>query len=97
MTPSQQASVSAPRAGQSLPDVFTISSGLRLFDRTKEAVLSVQDVADLIGVSAKTIRKWMHAGKIPHRVMPSKGGQSYRFFLTEVVAWLDRRKGVKPR
>jgi PTS system nitrogen regulatory IIA component len=59
--------------------------------------LKIKDVADLLNVSEKTIRRWISDGKIPaYRI-----NQHYRFSRTEIENWvishkLDKTDGVSP-
>lgn len=59
--------------------------------------LKIKDVADLLNVSEKTIRRWISDGKIPaYRI-----NQQYRFSRTEIENWvishkLDKTHGTSP-
>lgn len=59
--------------------------------------LKIKDVADLLNVSEKTIRRWISDGKIPaYRI-----NQHYRFSRTEIENWvishkLDITHGISP-
>lgn len=59
--------------------------------------LKIKDVADLLNVSEKTIRRWIFDGKIPaYRI-----NQHYRFSRTEIENWvishkLGKTHGVSP-
>lgn len=59
--------------------------------------LKIKDVADLLNVSEKTIRRWISDGKIPaYRI-----NQHYRFSRTEIENWvishkLDKTHGISP-
>ena len=54
-----------------------------------EALLTQQQLADLFGVSWKTIERWRHEGTGPAWV---RVGQGVRYQPYDVKAWLDRRR-----
>lgn len=54
-----------------------------IFDKP---ILSIDDVANLLQLSEKTIRRKMADKDIPYR----KIGGKVRFIRTEIVEWIDR-------
>lgn len=66
-----------------------------IFDKGKEAILTVEQAAKILGCHPKTLARRCKRGTFPHRNDGSRGG--VRIFLSELVAWLDRKKGVKLR
>ncbi|MBI2742858.1 MAG: PTS sugar transporter subunit IIA [Chlamydiales bacterium] len=54
--------------------------------------LKVKDVADLLNVSEKTIRRWLLAGKIPAYRL----NQQYRFSRSEIENWMMGFKQASP-
>jgi len=53
-----------------------------------EKLLKIEQVADLLQISKRTIYDWTHIDYIPHYKLP----KGVRFKLSEVERWLDRRK-----
>lgn len=51
---------------------------------TAADVMSAGDVAELVGISTKTVHRWALAGKIPHR----KRGNRTLFIRWEIEAWI---------
>ncbi len=51
-------------------------------------LLTLEDVAALIGVAPKTIYNWVNSRRIPH-VKPSRS--LVRFRLPEILAWIEER------
>lgn len=56
--------------------------------RPKSALLTVDDIADRLGVSEKTVRRYMRLGKLEYIRLP--GGQ-LRVEPAAFDAWLDER------
>lgn len=55
-----------------------------------ERLLTKADVAELLGVKARTIDEWVQKGKIPSL----KVGRATRFRRAEIEAWLEQgRRG----
>ena len=52
-----------------------------------EKLLSVEEIAEYLGVQPSTIYQWTHQGFIPH----IKLGRFVRFREKDVVKWLERR------
>lgn len=51
---------------------------------TTEKWLSVEEIADHLGISKETVYRWLEKGKIPaHRV-----GKLWKFRTSEVDAWV---------
>ena len=59
-------------------------------DRKEEAFLSLSETARMLGVSERTIHRWIHDGRLP----AYKPGHAYRFRLSEIEAFLEERRGV---
>ena len=59
-------------------------------DRQLERMLDVKAVADLLGVSDRTIYRLAKAGKLGHKIGP----QFWRFLPSDVMAF---QRGEKPR
>jgi excisionase family DNA binding protein len=53
-----------------------------------ERYLKVKEVADLIGLSPRTIYEWAEADYIPHYRLP----KGLRFKISQVDAWMQRRQ-----
>jgi excisionase family DNA binding protein len=51
-----------------------------------ESLVKASEVAQLLGVSPKTILRWASEGKLPHY---RPGNTTVRFKLSEVSAWVD--------
>lgn len=56
--------------------------------RSKEpdAILTIDDTADLLKVSARTIRTWMHDRKLPHK----KLDRTVRFSRAAILKWMEK-------
>jgi excisionase family DNA binding protein len=52
-----------------------------------EAMLNTNQVAELLGMSVSTIRKWVHYGYIPH----VKLGRAVRFRERDIEAWTEEK------
>jgi excisionase family DNA binding protein len=52
-----------------------------------EPLLDTAAIADKLGMSVSTIRKWVHFGFIPH----VKLGRAVRFREKDVEAWIEER------
>jgi excisionase family DNA binding protein len=52
-----------------------------------ERLLDTATVADMLGMSISTIRKWVHYGFIPH----VKLGRAARFRQQDIETWLNER------
>ena len=61
-------------------------------DRTRTGLMTKRDLSAVMGVSARTIERWMDAG-LP--VIPI--GRTTRFDRSEVEAWMRARFGVDLR
>ncbi len=51
-------------------------------------LLSIDEMADFLGVRPKTIYAWVHTRKIPH----FKIGRLVKFDLNDIRAWLKERR-----
>jgi excisionase family DNA binding protein len=49
-------------------------------------LISITELAEQLGVSVRTIRRWQALGDVPPRV---KRGRRLMYRLTDVVAWLE--------
>lgn len=58
-----------------------------------DEMLTVKDVAELLGVSVKTVRRWIHSGEL---VAVKAGNGTSRHLMvvprSELGAFLDRRR-----
>lgn len=52
-----------------------------------ERLLKINDIADLLQVSRRTIYDWIHVGFIPHYRFP----KGIRFREVEIERWLKKR------
>jgi len=52
-----------------------------------EKLLTVNQVADLLGVKTSTIYQWTHEGFIPH----VKIGNRVRFKVSQIEKWLEKK------
>jgi excisionase family DNA binding protein len=58
---------------------------------TRDDVLKPEDVADLLGISRKTVLRWARDGRIPSVV----AGRTVFFLRPDVDAWIVRqRRGI---
>lgn len=55
-----------------------------------ERWLSVDEIAEHLGVSKDTIRKWIRKESIPYH----KVGKLYKFKISEVDEWVDSGKSA---
>jgi predicted DNA-binding transcriptional regulator AlpA len=53
-----------------------------------DALLTIQEVADVVRVPVATLRYWRHVGTGPRSF---RIGRSVRYWRTEVFAWLDNQ------
>jgi excisionase family DNA binding protein len=55
-------------------------------------MLTIQEVADLLGFKPATIKAWAEQGKLPaYRI-----GNRLRFRESELVAWLEQQRLCEP-
>jgi excisionase family DNA binding protein len=54
-------------------------------ERSRDRLLSVDEAADYLGVSAYTVRQWAREGKLP----AIRLGRYWRFFESSLARWLD--------
>src|SRR5215217_6848907 len=59
-------------------------------ERKEEAFLSLSETARMLGVSERTIHRWIQDGRLP----AYKPGHAYRFRMSEIEAFLEERRGV---
>src|SRR5215217_2742482 len=59
-------------------------------ERKEEAYLSLSETARMLGVSERTIHRWIQGGRLP----VYKPGHAYRFRLSEVEAFLEEHRAV---
>lgn len=52
-------------------------------------LLSIQEVAEYLGVSPRTVQAWCQGNKIPHYKI---GGRLRRFDKREIDQWLERKR-----
>lgn len=71
------------------------NQSVRFFDRSdkRDVVLCYKEAAVFLGLSLRHLHRLVAKKTIPHR----KCGRYVRFFRSELIAWLDRQKGVKLR
>lgn len=53
-----------------------------------ERMLTAMDVAEKLSVKPRTVREWLHAGKIPGMVLPDG---SLRFEAKVIDNWIQTR------
>jgi excisionase family DNA binding protein len=58
-----------------------------------EPLLSIDDVADYLGVSVTTIYDWRVAGKGPRAI---KVGRHLRFAVSDLMAWVGAQREARP-
>lgn len=58
---------------------------------TNRELLTIDQLAEKIGVHTRTVRRWRKAG-MPHISFSS---QEVRYDLEEVIAWAKAKKGSK--
>ena len=63
--------------------------GVITTDRNEEAFLSLPETARMLGVSERTIHRWIHDGRLP----VYKPGRAYRFRLSDIEAFLEEHRG----
>lgn len=84
------------RPSDSESDVGIIKKNLELRATHKEAILepllTIPQVAELLNVKPKTIRRWVYREEIPYEHV----GRLIRFVPSKIKAWLDARS-VEPR
>jgi len=54
-----------------------------------DRLLTITEVAELLGVPVATIRWWIHNGTGPEHV---KLGRHIRFWLSEVLRWIEAHR-----
>lgn len=65
------------------------NTGHSLIDNQgKGRFVRVEDVAQILGVSPKTVRGWVYTGKIPSR----KINGARRFDMVEIEGWLSEQE-----
>jgi len=55
----------------------------------QDRLLSITEVAELLGVSVATVRWWIHDGTAPDHF---KVGRRIKFRLSDVLRWLEDRR-----
>jgi excisionase family DNA binding protein len=61
--------------------------------RSLTPLLNISEVADILGVDVRHVRRLVHERRIPY----VKWGHLLRFDPTEIEAWIDEsRRGVRP-
>jgi len=55
-----------------------------------ERLLTLQQVAEYLSVSPKTVRRWLSGKRLPHVRL----GRVLRFRQDEVLRWIEARKEV---
>ncbi len=66
----------------------------RLFENLRpDELLTAEQLAALLNVSAKTIRKWRYERKLPQKCMVKIGSHLVRYVSGEVLVWLNNEKG----
>jgi excisionase family DNA binding protein len=58
-------------------------------EKTAEILLTVEQVAELLNVAPKTIRKWVYMRQIPFKKV---GKRFVRFRRTEIASWIERTR-----
>lgn len=58
-----------------------------------EPLLSIEDLAEYLGVPVTTIYDWRVDGKGPCGV---RVGRHVKFTVTDVLAWIDNHREVRP-
>jgi excisionase family DNA binding protein len=61
---------------------------------TREAMITIAEVATMCNVTERTIRALVAKKKIPHRKLGTGKKPPVRFYPSEVQAWIDTH-GVK--
>jgi excisionase family DNA binding protein len=55
-------------------------------------VMTTEEVALLVGVSVKTVRRWVALGNVFPFVLLPGAGHDYRFLRTSVMEWARQRE-----
>jgi excisionase family DNA binding protein len=59
-------------------------------------ILDKKQLSDLLGVSERTIERWVAEGRIPYIRLPKRGAWAeVRFMKSNIIKWLIRKE-VKP-
>jgi excisionase family DNA binding protein len=62
-----------------------------------DAVMSYREAAAFLGVSQRSLQRYVHESRIPYVQLPKRGAwASVRFLRSELLRWLERRT-VRPR
>lgn len=68
----------------------------RVTEANGKEYLTREQVAELIGISARTVDRWVAERKIPFLRLPKRGSRSpVRFHTSRIFQWLDGLE-VKP-
>jgi hypothetical protein len=64
--------------------------------RTASAVMGYTDAAAFLGVSPRTLERYVREGRVPYVPLPKRGSWGgVRFLRHQLLQWLERRS-VKP-
>jgi excisionase family DNA binding protein len=61
-----------------------------------EAVLGYRDAAKFLGISERTLERYVHEGRVPYIQLPKRGAWAgVRFMRSQLLHWLEQRT-IKP-
>ena len=64
--------------------------------RLEQEVLGYTEAAEFLGISPRTLERYVHEGLIPYVPLPKRGSRgAVRFLRVQLLQWLERRT-VKP-
>ena len=58
----------------------------------EDRFMTLKEVAEYLHLNERTVYKWAQEGTIP----ASKLGSTWRFRRSEIDAWVEKRKNVRP-
>ena len=65
-------------------------------DATSPLVMGYADAAEFLGLSSRTLERYVREGRIPYVPLPKRGGWSgVRFLRHQLLQWLEGRS-IKP-
>ncbi len=66
------------------------------YSNDNESVLSYPEAAKFLGISERTLERYVHEGRIPYVQLPKRGTWAgVRFLRSQLLHWLEQRT-VKP-
>jgi excisionase family DNA binding protein len=63
----------------------------------QEVVMSYAEAAKFLGISERTLERYVREGRVPYVQLPKRGAwASVRFLRSQLLRWLDQRT-VRPK